>query len=72
LARLPGSPGRLFKIDEDSLIGRYEQAEGLTEGALSYDETAGLRQLYRRARVEPAAVLESAYLTPASTGGPRR
>jgi hypothetical protein len=68
LARQPGSPGRLFKIDESSLVERLEDIEKLTEGALSYGETAGLRQLYRRGeRRDPKDVLTEAY----ATGGRR-
>jgi hypothetical protein len=72
LARLPGSPGRLFKLDEASLAARYEQAERWTGGKLSYDETAGLRQLYRRDQVDPLEVLEQTYHVHAAAGGPRR
>jgi hypothetical protein len=61
LARQPGSPGRLFKIDESSLAERMESIEKQTSGALSYAETAGLRQLYRRQRLEPNEVLAEAY-----------
>jgi hypothetical protein len=61
LARLPGSPGRLLKIDESSLAERLEGAERRTEGALSYAETAGLRQLYRREVLDPAEALADAY-----------
>jgi hypothetical protein len=61
LARLPGSPGRLFKIDESSLAERLEGVEKRTEGALSYAETAGLRQLYRRDKLEPGEVLSESY-----------
>jgi len=62
-ARQPGSPGQVFKIDEAALAERCGEIEDWTEGALSYDETAGLKQLYRRPRVEPLAVLERAYAT---------
>jgi hypothetical protein len=61
LARQPGSPGRLFKIDESSLTERLEGIERLTQGALSYGETAGLRQLYRRQQVDAQAILTEAY-----------
>ena len=57
-ARQPGSPGQVFKIDETALAERCGEIEDWTEGALSYDETAGLRQLYRRRPVKPLAVLE--------------
>jgi hypothetical protein len=61
LARQPGSPGRMFKIDESSLVDRLEHIEQSTEGRLSYRETAGLRQLYRRERISPAEALTQAY-----------
>lgn len=68
LARQPSSPGRLFKIDESSLVERLESVARQTDGALSYGETAGLRQLYRRRRLDPNEVLAEAY----ATGGCRR
>ena len=61
LARQPGSPGRVFKIDESSLVERLETVERLTEGAVTYGETAGLRQLYRRGQVDPLGALTAAY-----------
>lgn len=61
IARQPGSPGRLFKIDESSLVERLEAAERQTNGALSYGETAGLRQLYRHREIDPLEVLTTAY-----------
>lgn len=68
LARQPGSPGRLFKIDESSLAERMENIEKQTEGWLSYGETAGLRQLYRRKKLDPNKVLAETY----AIGGRRR
>jgi hypothetical protein len=67
LARQPGSPGRVFKIDESSLVERMEGIEKLTGGAISFGETAGLRQLYRREKIAPHEALAEAY----STGGRR-
>lgn len=61
--RQPGSPGQVFKIDETALAERCGAIEAWTDGAVSYDETAGLKQLYRRRPVEPLAVLEGAYAT---------
>lgn len=68
IARCPGSPGRLFKIDESSLVERLERIEKQTEGRFSYVETAGLRQLYRRKKLDPSKVLAEAY----AIGGQRR
>lgn len=62
LARQPGSPGRIFKIDESSLVERLENVEKLTGGVLTFGETAGIRQLSRRvARLDPSAALRDAY-----------
>lgn len=68
LARQPGSPGRMFKIDESSLVERLEGIEQATDGKLSYGETAGFRQLYRRERVTLTEALTEAY----AVGGKRR
>jgi hypothetical protein len=60
LGRAPGSPGQVFKLDDVALTARCADIESWTDGAVSYDETAGLRQLYRRRPVEPLALLERA------------
>jgi hypothetical protein len=41
-----GSPGQVFKLDENSVIEYLEALEELTEGRLRLQDTAGLRQLY--------------------------
>ena len=41
-----GSPGQIFKLDENSIIEYLETMEQLTDGRLRLQETAGLRQLY--------------------------
>jgi hypothetical protein len=41
-----GSPGHIFKLDENSIIEYLETMEQLTDGRLRLQETAGLRQLY--------------------------
>ena len=70
LSRQLGSPGQVFKIDEASLVLRFEQIEEWSEGRLSYRETAGLRQLYRRSKFDPQSVLGIAYgSTLVPTGG---
>ncbi|WP_371437571.1 DUF4007 family protein [Polaromonas sp.] len=43
-----GSPGRVFKLDEDSVADRLFNLEALTKGALSWTDTAGLRQVHRK------------------------
>jgi Protein of unknown function (DUF4007) len=43
-----GSPGRVFKLDEDSVAERLFTLATLTKGRLIWDDTAGLRQVIRR------------------------
>jgi len=46
-----GSPGRVFKLDEDSMAERLLALEDLTKGVLSWTDTAGLRQVHRMKKV---------------------
>ncbi|MES2741670.1 MAG: DUF4007 family protein [Pseudomonadota bacterium] len=46
-----GSPGRVFKLDEDSVAERLLALEDLTKGVLSWTDTAGLRQVHRMKKV---------------------
>jgi hypothetical protein len=41
-----GSPGQVFLMDEDSIAERLLRLEQLTDGALRWDESAGMRQIY--------------------------
>jgi hypothetical protein len=47
----PGSPGRVFMLDEESITERLEQIEIASAGALSWDEGAGVRQVSARTDV---------------------
>jgi hypothetical protein len=42
-----GSPGRVFKLDEDSVAERLFGLDDLTRGELTWTDTAGLRQVHR-------------------------
>ncbi len=46
-AYAPGSPGRVFLLDEDDIVDRLEQLEEISDGTLAWSETAGLRQIIR-------------------------
>jgi hypothetical protein len=46
LAHEPGSPGRVFLLDEESLLDRLSVIEELSHGQVSWSETAGLRQVF--------------------------
>lgn len=43
-----GSPGRVFKLDEDSVAERLMGLGDLTNGFLAWTDTAGLRQVHRK------------------------
>ena len=47
LAHEPGSPGRVFLLDENDLIDKLSGLESASEGAYRWSETAGLKQLIR-------------------------
>lgn len=64
-----GSPARVFKLDENSLVRRLEKIEKVSEGAFLYDETAGLKQIYRRGEVDLSQLLEKCYRKKLSKAG---
>jgi hypothetical protein len=61
VALAPGSPGRVFCLSEEGLMRRLERLGKLTERAMTYDETAGLRQILIRRRLDPTQILERYY-----------
>lgn len=42
----PGSPGQVFKLNENSLVKYLEELEALSGGKLRLQESTGLRQIY--------------------------
>ena len=56
-----GSPGQAFKLDENSLVTHVEELEKLSRKAITLDETAGLKQIYRLKEVDPLKLLEDHY-----------
>ncbi|MBF0153834.1 MAG: DUF4007 family protein [Magnetococcales bacterium] len=42
----PGSPGRVFMLDEESVADRLAVLADLTKGAIRWDESTGMRQVY--------------------------
>lgn len=45
IAHAPGSPGRVFQFDENDVADRLTRLDDVTEGALRWTETAGLRRV---------------------------
>ena len=58
----PGSPGRVFGLDEESLMDLVVGLEDCCEGRLAWSETAGLRQLI--VHTDPAAMDPLSLLAP--------
>lgn len=51
LAHEPGSPGRVFMLDENSLVDRLSRLEEASNGHFRWSETVGLKQLARDCEV---------------------
>lgn len=61
LTHHPGSPGRVFQIDEDSMACRLEALESMTRGKVWFGQTAGIKQVYRKGAPSSSAVLAAYY-----------
>ena len=48
----PGSPGRVFLMDENDLAVRLMNLDALTGGKLAWSETAGMRQIVRNKAID--------------------
>lgn len=49
IAYAEGSPGRVFKLDEESIAQRLISLADFTDGKLAWTDSAGLRQVHRKA-----------------------
>lgn len=47
ISHAPGSPGRVFLLDESDVAERLSRLDDVTQGALRWSETAGLKQVVR-------------------------
>ncbi len=56
-----GSPGQVFKLDENSIVEYIEELYKLTDGAIEMDETAGLKQIYSKKEYPPEELLNTYY-----------
>lgn len=65
LAYEPGSPGRVFLLDEDDLADRLMRIDDITGGAFRWSETAGLKQIIRKVefgKEQPLQYIELGYM----------
>jgi len=51
IAHEPGSPGRVFLLDEDEIFSRLQELEDISAGAMRWSETAGLKQVIRDGQI---------------------
>ena len=66
LAHEPGSPGRVFLLDENALADRLFELDQVSEGCFRWSETAGLKQLIREREVsadEMLSFIDADYLS---------
>jgi uncharacterized protein YkvS len=62
IAYEPGSPGRVFKLDENSIVERLTAMEEVTHGKIVWSDSAGVRQVLRlKAINSPLSLLAQAY-----------
>jgi hypothetical protein len=57
IAYEPGSPGRVFKLDENSVAERLTNVDRITRGGISASDTAGLRQVVKTKELKPSVTL---------------
>ena len=58
LAHEPGSPGRVFLLDENDLLDKLSRLEDATEGAYRWSETAGLKQVLRDSAMQDTSAID--------------
>lgn len=56
-----GSPGQVFKLTENALVDRLHQLGPITGNKVRYDDTGGLKQVFRVGHIEPVTLLQNHY-----------
>lgn len=57
IAYSPGSPGRVFLLEENDVVDRLVNLEKITGGELVWSETAGLKQVIRNIEIDEEHML---------------
>ena len=57
IAHAPGAPGRVFQFDENDVADRLAALDDVTDGALLWSETAGLKQVVRNIEINAESAL---------------
>jgi len=58
IAHEPGSPGRVFLLNENDIYDYLSKIETVTNSKYTWSETSGLKQVYRRAKDSEEEMLE--------------
>ena len=58
LAHEPGSPGRVFLLDENDVVDMLTDLEEVSKGIYTWSETAGLKQLIRKRKLSVEDALD--------------
>ena len=58
LAYEPGSPGRVFLLDENDVVDMLADLEDVSNGIYTWSETAGLKQLIRKRELSVEEALD--------------
>jgi hypothetical protein len=56
-----GSPGRAFRLDEDTVLGYLDKLSDITNGAMKFEDTALIRQVVRVSAVKSLDILRAYY-----------
>ena len=56
-----GSPGQVFKLPEQDIVGRLENIENSTNGAISFHESVNLSQIQRHEKIDQNELLIAIY-----------
>jgi hypothetical protein len=56
-----GSPGRAFRLDEDHVLSYLDHLGDVTGGALTFEDTALVRQVVRSSTLKPLEILRGYY-----------
>ena len=55
------SPGQVFKLDENTMVMYLEKLETVTNRTVTYDDTAGLKQISRHEKLDSLELLKGVY-----------
>lgn len=61
IAYEPGSPGKVFKLDRESIAMRLEVVANTENSSFTFEEKNGLKQIYRHSKLDHNELLDNYY-----------